>query len=197
MTSRRPPGTRGHTRQRPAGVASPMPASTTGSARGRYPRGSRFEPWAGSHNTNTPHTSSGRATSPHTHHEAASPPDEPTTRDSTMAWSTSDRHSRLPPNWQHIRQQVLTRDHHTCQATHHARGCNGRATDVDHITPGDNNSLTNLQALSAACHRAKTAKESAERARRRAAMKRRPQEQHPGAIAPAGVGVTPPPPAAR
>lgn len=99
-----------------------------------------------------------------------------------MAWSTSNRRQRLPKDWPTIRARVIADAHGHCQATTHAPDCNGHATDVDHITPGDNHQLSNLQALSAACHRAKTAHESAQRSRARAAMRRRPTETHPGAL---------------
>lgn len=36
--------------------------------------------------------------------------------------------------------------------------CNGIGTDCDHIKPGDDNSLDNLQWLSNACHKAKNSK---------------------------------------
>lgn len=101
-----------------------------------------------------------------------------------MSWHTSDRRTRLPRNWPVIRAATIARAGGHCQATTHDPRCDGTATDVDHITPGDNHHPSNLQALSAACHRAKTARESAQRAKRRAALRRRPEEQHPGAKRP-------------
>lgn len=99
-----------------------------------------------------------------------------------MAWSTSDRASRLPPDWQDIREQVRARAGGRCQAAYHARGCTGIGTDADHITPGDDHSLSNLQWLSDPCHRAKTARETAARNRIRAAGRKRPDERHPGSL---------------
>jgi 5-methylcytosine-specific restriction protein A len=99
-----------------------------------------------------------------------------------MAWSTSDRRLRLPKSWPAIRRQVIRRDRGRCQAQVHAPGCDGHGTEVDHIIPGDNHDLSNLMLLSSACHRAKTARESAARNAARAAMRRRPAEQHPGAL---------------
>ena len=99
-----------------------------------------------------------------------------------MPWSTSNRRQRLPKDWHRRRAVALAQAAGRCQATTHAPDCDGRATDVDHIIAGDNHSPTNLQALSAACHRAKTARESAQRSRQRAAMRRRPAEPHPGAL---------------
>lgn len=98
-----------------------------------------------------------------------------------MAWSTSDRRRRLPAGWDAIRAQVRDRAHGACQARVHDPRCNGRGSDADHIVPGDDHSLPNLQWLSGPCHRAKTAREAADRNRARAAMRIRP-EQHPGAM---------------
>lgn len=97
-----------------------------------------------------------------------------------MAWHTSDRKDRLPPNWEAIRRQVKTRAKGRCEATEHAKGCGGWGRDADHITPGDNHTLTNLQWLSGPCHRAKTARESAARNQARKQARIRPKEQHPG-----------------
>lgn len=99
-----------------------------------------------------------------------------------MAWSTSDRRTRLPHNWATIRAQVKARARGQCQATTHHPHCNGRGTDADHIKPGDNHNLTNLQWLSAPCHKAKTAAETSQRNKANAALKRRPQEAHPGRL---------------
>ena len=99
-----------------------------------------------------------------------------------MAWSTSDRHSRLPDEWQAIRRRVQARARGRCEATVHAPGCDGRGTECDHIQPGDDHSLTNLQMLSHACHTAKTQAEAAARNRRDAALRKRPTETHPGKL---------------
>lgn len=97
-----------------------------------------------------------------------------------MAWSTSDRRSRLPHDWAAIRRQVKARAGGRCQATAHDPRCDGLGTDADHIKAGDDHSLTNLQWLSEPCHKRKTADETAARNRQTAALKRRPTEQHPG-----------------
>lgn len=97
-----------------------------------------------------------------------------------MVWSTSDRRFRLPPDWGDIKRQVKHRAHGLCEATDHDPRCDGLGTDCDHIEAGDNHSLTNLQWLSAPCHTAKTARETAARNRANAALKRRPSEPHPG-----------------
>lgn len=97
-----------------------------------------------------------------------------------MGWESSNRRERLPANWPTIRRQVKSRAKGRCEATPHARGCGGWGTDADHITPGDNHHLNNLQWLSPACHRAKTAAEAAARNTAKADARQRPQEQHPG-----------------
>lgn len=99
-----------------------------------------------------------------------------------MAWSTSDRASRLPPNWQAIRAYVRDRAEGRCEAASHARGCDGIGSDADHVRAGDDHSMGNLMWLSTECHKAKTAAESAARNRERATMRRRPPEPHPGRI---------------
>ena len=54
-----------------------------------------------------------------------------------------------------------------------------RATDVDHIIAGDNHELSNLQALSHACHTAKTTHENAAAKARMRATAAREQPPHP------------------
>lgn len=95
-----------------------------------------------------------------------------------MSWATSDRRQRLPANWPTIRAEVQRLAGNRCEAEEHARGCNGYGTDADHIISGDNHDVDNLQWLSAECHKAKTARESAQRNHLRATMRRR-TEQHP------------------
>ena len=106
-------------------------------------------------------------------------------------WNTSHRHDRLPPDWQRIRTEVKARANGKCQAKHHAKGCNGIGTDCDHIIPGDDNSLDNLQWLSSACHKAKTARETAARNSWYRKTRLHPVEKNPGSIQP-GVGGTSP-----
>lgn len=100
-----------------------------------------------------------------------------------MAWETSTRRSRLPPNWDSdIRPAVKRRANGLCQAAEHARDCDGTGTDADHIIPGDDHGMGNLQWLSRPCHDAKTARETAARNTKRASMRVRPAERHPGEI---------------
>lgn len=94
-----------------------------------------------------------------------------------MAWNTSDRARRLPPNWPVLRASILRRDNGVC----HVCGAHG-ADQVDHLTPGDDHSLGNLAAIhSEPCHRTKSSSEGGKasarsRSRRR---RRRPDEEHP------------------
>ena len=99
-----------------------------------------------------------------------------------MAWRTSDRAARLPSDWAVIKRQVRQRAGGRCQAQRHDPHCNGVGAEADHIHPGDDHSLDNLQWLSAECHKAKTRRETIARNRLNAKLKRRPTEAHPGRI---------------
>jgi 5-methylcytosine-specific restriction endonuclease McrA len=106
-------------------------------------------------------------------------------------WYTSRRRDRLPADWQRIRALVSERAGGRCQAKRHARGCNGIGTDCDHIIPGDDDSLDNLQWLSSACHKAKTADETRRRNMWYAKTKRHPVENNPGCLSGPGGGCLP------
>lgn len=102
-----------------------------------------------------------------------------------MAWYTSDRHDRLPlegGEWAHLRRLVRERANNRCQAEIHSALCDGTGTDCDHIRPGDDNSLDNLQWLNHNCHKLKTQREAAERNRNRAKQRRHPVESNPGTL---------------
>lgn len=73
-----------------------------------------------------------------------------------MAWETSNRRSRLPRDWEARRRIVIARDNGRCQAMIGGASCPSDGTEVDHIVPGDNHDLTNLQLLCKACHAWKT-----------------------------------------
>ena len=116
-----------------------------------------------------------------------------------MAWTASTRRQRLPNNWNKLRQQILQRNANKCAGLPHpmgsptqvrggtptptgrwhAAGCNGHATDVDHIIPGDDHSTGNLQPLSRACHAAKTTAETLARTATRHAMTQHKHAPHP------------------
>ncbi|AJD82421.1 HNH endonuclease [Mycobacterium phage Sheen] len=97
-----------------------------------------------------------------------------------MTWNTSDRRARLPSDWEeNYRQPVLRDAKYRCQIR--LPGCLGKATDVDHITPGDDHSRRNLQAACDRCHLKKSSREGNAKQRRMRAARFRPPERHPGA----------------
>jgi 5-methylcytosine-specific restriction endonuclease McrA len=60
--------------------------------------------------------------------------------------------------------------------------CPNAATDVDHITPGDDSSLSNLQGLCNPCHLVKTARETHAIRARLKKLRQLPEEPQPGVI---------------
>ena len=97
-----------------------------------------------------------------------------------MAWETSTRRDRLPPNWGTLRRLISAQADGRCQAQEHAPTCTGIGHDLDHITPGDNHSPTNLAWLHRDCHKLKTSRETA--ARNKARGRKRSEERHPGLL---------------
>src|SRR5690349_19752224 len=93
-------------------------------------------------------------------------------------WAGSKRRGTLPKNWTTIRRSVQERARGLCQATVHVPECDGRGAECDHIDDPLDHSMANLQWLSAACHRAKTRKES-NKAKAKLSRKR-PKLKHPG-----------------
>lgn len=93
------------------------------------------------------------------------------------AWHGSDRGGRLPGNWAKIRRRILARDGRVCRLAY-ADCCTTTATEVDHITPGDNHHPSNLQAVCKACHARKSAREGV--AARSKFSRWRDDEAHPG-----------------
>lgn len=97
-----------------------------------------------------------------------------------MAWQGSTRRGRLPRNWPHLRRLVLRRDKGVCQAPFSDGSICGReATDVDHIEPGDDHSLTNLRALCHWCHARKSSSEGGTAAALTRVRIARPKPTHP------------------
>jgi 5-methylcytosine-specific restriction endonuclease McrA len=90
-----------------------------------------------------------------------------------MAWEGSTRSSRLPPGWKRLRTAILERDGFVCQLR--LPCCTGLATEADHIVPGDDHSLANLQAACSDCNAAKNHAQ-----RPRPAPLHREREAHPG-----------------
>lgn len=101
-------------------------------------------------------------------------------------WAGSTRRARLPANWVSLRRQRLQMDDYRCQWPV-APGviCGVLASDVDHREAmTDDHSLEALQSLCGPHHDAKSGSEggraSGAQAKRKAALKYRPREQHPG-----------------
>lgn len=94
------------------------------------------------------------------------------------AWAGSNRKSRLPADWDRLRAVVLQRCGFRCEWD----GCGDTATDVDHIEPGDHHSLSNLQGLCGAHHRAKSSAEGIAAQQRKRALRFLPPEKQPGVI---------------
>lgn len=87
------------------------------------------------------------------------------------------RRSPLPHNWRTIRYHILIRDAYTCQLAY--TGCEGLATEVDHINSHSDHKPLNLRAVCTHCHRIRTATQ-ANTARRAKYGKKKRTEPHPG-----------------
>jgi 5-methylcytosine-specific restriction protein A len=103
-----------------------------------------------------------------------------------MGWENSTRRSELPPDWQARRKRVAMRAGWRCEWRDGDRRCVRAGNQCDHIIPGGNHALENLQWLCPFHHQAKT---QAEARAARVSLKRKP-EQHPGQK---GHGGAPPP----
>ena len=98
-----------------------------------------------------------------------------------MAWHTSDRRRRLPPDWHRIRAQVRKRAGGQCEwILPDGQRCPNPGTDADHITPGDDHTMGNLQWLCHPHHKTKTTQDNREAQSLRQALRPRPTEPHPG-----------------
>jgi 5-methylcytosine-specific restriction endonuclease McrA len=94
-------------------------------------------------------------------------------------WAGSTRRYALPDDWPERRALVLERDEHRCRWREGVTVCGLRATDVDHIKPGNDHSLTNLQALCRDHHAIKSSREGNAAPR---VTRWRPAERHPGLL---------------
>lgn len=86
------------------------------------------------------------------------------------------RRQELPPNWGHIRRQILQRDHHTCVL------CGREGNQVDHINGPQDHRPQNLRTLCEQCHNRVTSRQggtSYRKGHRRRKHPRRAPEQHP------------------
>jgi 5-methylcytosine-specific restriction protein A len=107
-----------------------------------------------------------------------------------MPWDSSDRRSRLPDNWGELKRIVKARAKRTsklgieqCEWRLPSRKrCPRLGTDVDHITPGDDHSLTNLRLLCPTHHGKKSSREGLEARNAWKRSKYRPREEHPGTL---------------
>lgn len=102
--------------------------------------------------------------------------------DGQRAWAGSDRKSRLPVDWDRLRQVVLQRCGFRCEWVDDGQRCLAAATDADHILPGDLNELANLQGLCSRHHRAKTSREANAVQAERRKLLHLPAEKQPGVI---------------
>lgn len=98
-----------------------------------------------------------------------------------MAWSTSDRRDRLPHDWPKLRAQTRKRAGGRCEwVLPEGRRCPTPGTDCDHVIPGDDHALTNLQWLCGPHHRVKTTQDNQAAQALRQALRTRPTDTHPG-----------------
>lgn len=100
-----------------------------------------------------------------------------------VPWDTSDRASRLPPDWTELTKLTSDRAHGRCEGITypglptHSERCDGTGSECDHITAGDDHAPTNLAWLNTHCHALKS---SAEGVAARRARSQRPRRRHPG-----------------
>jgi 5-methylcytosine-specific restriction protein A len=99
-------------------------------------------------------------------------------------WNGSDRRIRLPENWPQMVKAVKIRDKGRCRwiLPKSKKRCPRPGTDVDHVVPGDDHSLKNLQLLCAHHHQVKTTLDNRRAGKARKALKHRPSEKHPGDV---------------
>lgn len=102
-----------------------------------------------------------------------------------MAWTSSDRRSRLPADWPVRRKRILIRDRFECQGHTDLGLCGMPANQVDHIEPSGSDDEWNLQSLCEDCHARKSSAEGLAARKRLEALTKRPPEQTPGRRSPA------------
>lgn len=106
------------------------------------------------------------------------------TRRNPSRWHISTRKARLPKDWDSTRRpRILRRDKRRCQwPLPDGTVCGRRANQVDHKTPNDDHSDTNLWTLCIDHHTEKTQHEAA--AARWQHRRTRTPEPHPGLTSP-------------
>jgi 5-methylcytosine-specific restriction endonuclease McrA len=97
-------------------------------------------------------------------------------------WKGSNRKSRLPADWDRLRVPVLKRCGYRCEWVEDGVRCFNKATDVDHIIPGDDHREANLQGLCGPHHLTKTARETNAARAEIKKLARLPEEAQPGII---------------
>lgn len=100
-----------------------------------------------------------------------------------MAWESSDRAARLPPDWKQRVNAVWKRDEGRCVWKLPKTGvrCPRKGADVDHIRNDDNHDLRNLRLLCKTHHQQKTQRE-AWFGKNKRKVKKRLEEPSPGRI---------------
>lgn len=100
-----------------------------------------------------------------------------------MAWHTSDRRTRLPDDWHATRARVRKRAGGRCEwVLEDGTLCPSPGTDCDHVTPGDDHSMDNLQWLCHPHHQVKTTQDNQVAQALRTRLRPRPTDEHPGRI---------------
>lgn len=100
-----------------------------------------------------------------------------------MAWETSDRRLRLPPDWPKRVAQVKERDGNRCTwRLPSGKRCPRVGTEVDHRVPGDNHDLRNLRLLCSHHHGKKTAMEGVAGRRKKTSKRQKREDRHPGLL---------------
>jgi len=91
-------------------------------------------------------------------------------------WAGSTRAARLPADWSTRRMLVRVRAGGRCEVVESGVRCHFLGAECDHVIPGDNHDLDNLQWICRPHHAAKSSREgnAAPRVRRS-----RPAEPHP------------------
>jgi len=98
-----------------------------------------------------------------------------------MAWETSDRSDRLPPDWKNLVKKVWARDRGRCTwKLRSGARCPRKGADVDHRKNNDDHSLSNLQLLCRHHHDKKTQREAWMGKQKRSKVRARREERHPG-----------------
>lgn len=100
-----------------------------------------------------------------------------------LAWETSDRAARLPPDWKQRVAKVWERDKGRCtwKLPSGAR-CPRKGAEVDHKKNDDNHDLWNLRLLCKHHHDQKTQSEARFGRSRRKLKRKRQVERHPGLL---------------